>query len=197
MASPARIGLVGSGVHLTRAIEAFQGLRDVTIEIIADVTGGSEGARLARGLGITVVSNPMSVFRSSAEVILEVNGEERVYERLLAVKPPRIEVVSARGVRLLLDFLTRGGGEVRGAPRIRVTVVVAADQPDLYEYLARGLAGLPGLDVVLDRRRRERRQQTRATATERRRGERRRVAVLSADLGLRGFAIIRASETAT
>ena len=34
----------------------------------------------------------------------------------------------------------------------RVMVIVARDRPELYEYLKDGLAGISGIQVVLDRR---------------------------------------------
>jgi hypothetical protein len=36
-----------------------------------------------------------------------VGGDEREYERLLAIKPPGIEVMGADGARLLLSLLPR------------------------------------------------------------------------------------------
>jgi hypothetical protein len=193
MAAPkpiARLGLVGSGAHLTRVLEAFRGIPDIAVEVVADVSGTSQGAQFARSLGIPTVATPMDVFRSSADLILEVNGEDRVYERLLAVKPPRVEVMSARGVRLLLEFLSRGG-EARDPTAAHAVLVVAADQVDLYESLARGFTGVSGIEVVLDRRRTDRRQRVRAAAVERRKTERRRSATVDRELQVRGFAVAR------
>ncbi|MEK7701368.1 MAG: hypothetical protein AAB418_05110 [candidate division NC10 bacterium] len=51
--------------------------------------------------------------------------------------------------------------------------IVATDRKDLYEILKRQFAGNDNVEVVLDRRRGQRRQATGASAAEKRRAERR------------------------
>lgn len=70
-------------------------------------------------------------------------------------------------------------------------VVVAADQPPLYEYLRKSLAPDPAARVVLDRRRRDRRRRLEAHALDRRRGERRRLTDYARDLRFHWVAVCR------
>ena len=61
----------------------------------------------------------MEVFKTEANIVLEVTGDERQYERLLSIKPPGVEVMSVRGARLLMDLLKKAevapGGEAEAA----------------------------------------------------------------------------------
>jgi hypothetical protein len=52
-------------------------------------------------------------------------------------------------------------------------LIVAEDQPQVRDYLARQFAGVEKVRVLLDRRRGERRQRVRPWEPERRRGDRR------------------------
>lgn len=186
----ARLGLVGSGPALVRAIEAFKAVPQAVIVVVAD-SGQSEGARLARSLSIPLVTNPMEVYRTNADLIIELNGDSRLYERLLAVKPPGIEVMSVRGARLLIDlFMGSDGSGSAGAPPKRALVVVAAERLELYEYLRERFEGIRGVEVRLDRRQGERRQRLRAQASERRQTDRRSQPGIDAELRSRGFAIV-------
>lgn len=70
--------------------------------------------------------------------------------------------------------------QVLTAPRAKSTasgpqliVVVGAQDRSLYDYLTRGLATVEGVQVILDRRRGERRVSPRLVNVERRQGERR------------------------
>jgi signal transduction histidine kinase/ActR/RegA family two-component response regulator len=114
-----KLGLVGTGIHLVQAIEALRVVPGVTITIVADASDRSEGGKLARSLHLQVVKNAMEVFKTEANIVLEVSGDERQYERLLSIKPPAVEVMSVRGARLLIDLLKKGeagasGSEVAG-----------------------------------------------------------------------------------
>src|SRR5574341_2614713 len=97
-----RLGLVGTGGELVKAIEALRGVANVEIAVVADASDRSEGARLAQSLKLPLVKNAMEVFRSKANIVLEVNGDEKQYERRLSVKPPGAEVMSVKGARLLI-----------------------------------------------------------------------------------------------
>src|SRR5512134_3161451 len=103
-----KVGLVGTGIHLVQAIEALRAIPGVTIAIVADASDRSEGGKLARSLHLQVVKNAMEVFKTEANLVLEVSGDERQYERLLSIKPPGVEVMSIRGTRLLIDLLKKG-----------------------------------------------------------------------------------------
>jgi hypothetical protein len=79
----------------------------VTIAIVADASDRSEGGKLAKSLQLPTVKNAMEVFRTEANLVLEVSGDDRQYERLLAIKPPGVEVMSVRGARLVIDLLKK------------------------------------------------------------------------------------------
>src|SRR5262245_64117487 len=116
--STVKLGLVGTGGELVKAIEALKGLPAVEIAIVSDASDRSEGAKLANSLKLPLVKNSMEVFKSKATIVLEVNGDERQYERLLSIKPPGTEVVSVKGARLLISLLKQigsGGGGDAGA----------------------------------------------------------------------------------
>src|SRR5215470_7867568 len=113
-----KLGLVGTGIHLVQAIESLRTMPGVTIAIVADASDRSEGGKLAKSLHLQTVKNAMEVFKTEANLVLEVSGDERQYERLLSIKPPGVEVMSVRGARLLIELLKRGastGGEAGGA----------------------------------------------------------------------------------
>jgi hypothetical protein len=184
-----RVALVGSGLALARGLEAFRVLHNVAIVALADVSGASEATRLAQKLGVPLVGNPLDVFRTDVEIVLELNGDTRQYERLLAVKPPRVEVMSARGARILLDLLTRENGG--SGQRTTALIVVAPYQSKLFEYLRDAFRGIPEVDVTLDRRAEDRRQRVRNPDVERRVVGRRRRPSLDGDFRARGFAITR------
>jgi hypothetical protein len=187
-----RIALVGSGPPLVRAIESLVTVPEVTLVVIADVSGRSEGAQYAARLRIPAVASAMEVFRTDANLVVETNGDARQYDRLLAIKPSAVEVLSAAGLRLLLGILARGGaGGGARAQGPRVDLIVARDRLELYSYLRDALAGVPGIQVVLDRRREDRRSRLRAQATERRVTSRRARAEVDATLRARGIAVVR------
>lgn len=61
----------------------------------------------------------------------------------------------------------------RARPGVRLLFIIAPRERKLYEYLRRSFVGLPEVEVIMERRRQERRRETRTPATERRRAERR------------------------
>jgi hypothetical protein len=71
---------------------------------------------------------------------------------------------------------------------VRDIVIVARDQPDLWEYLLQEFAGDEEVQVLLDRRQVERRQRVQGYESERRGGNRRRR--LSNDTDLRSHPFI-------
>jgi hypothetical protein len=68
--------------------------------------------------------------------------------------------------------------------------IVAHDQPDLWAHLAREFHGEEGVDVVIDRRRIERRLQRQPASPERRRAERRARPSLKQMLDSMSFALV-------
>jgi len=110
-----RLGLVGTGPEMVEAIEALRKVSTVEIAVIADSSDRSEGAKLAKSLKLPLEKNWMAVFRTDANLILEVNGDDRQYERLLSIKPPGVEVMSIRGARLLIQLLKQLGEGGQGA----------------------------------------------------------------------------------
>jgi signal transduction histidine kinase/ActR/RegA family two-component response regulator len=109
-----KVGLVGTGIHLVHAIEALRTVPGITITIVADASDRSEGGKLAKSLHLQTVKNSMEVFKTDANLVLEVSGDERQYERLLSIKPPGVEVMSVRGARILIELLKRGEGAPAG-----------------------------------------------------------------------------------
>jgi hypothetical protein len=73
-------------------------------------------------------------------------------------------------------------------PRQRF-IVATVDQA-LYEYLTHKFAGRSDVEVILDRRRRERRRERFARTPERRRQDRRSRSRIDDDLRILGFAVI-------
>lgn len=74
---------------------------------------------------------------------------------------------------------------------VRYLLLVARNQPDLWRYLKNNFAGDQKVEVILDRRRGERRQRIEPHEPERRRAERRRQPGLDNDLSYRSFVIVR------
>ncbi|MFQ5830810.1 MAG: hypothetical protein ACE5JD_16890 [Candidatus Methylomirabilia bacterium] len=72
--------------------------------------------------------------------------------------------------------------------------VVARDQPDLYYYLARNLAGDKEVRMLFDRRSGERRRYLHVQEPERRGADRRGQPGIEDDLRSIGFAIIRQQD---
>jgi hypothetical protein len=76
-------------------------------------------------------------------------------------------------------------------PVAKQLIVIARDQPRLYEYARRAFAGNPTVEVVLDRRRAERRRDEESRAPERRRGDRRLTLEVDDRLRTVGWAVVR------
>lgn len=74
--------------------------------------------------------------------------------------------------------------------------IVAWDRPDLWDYWRRWFSGVEDVQVILDRRRRERRQTARAHEPERRGAGRRSELGIDEELRSLGFAIVRPSQPA-
>jgi hypothetical protein len=72
----------------------------------------------------------------------------------------------------------------------RLIFVVSPGQRKLYESLRRTFASDGGVEVVLDRRRSERRRSGDHAGTDRRRSERRRRRDVEAQLAARGYAVV-------
>ncbi|MGH7262946.1 MAG: hypothetical protein ACREH7_03375 [Candidatus Rokuibacteriota bacterium] len=74
--------------------------------------------------------------------------------------------------------------------------IVAWDRPDLWDYWRRWFSGVEDVQVILDRRRGDRRQAARAHEPERRGAGRRSQPGIDEELRSLGFAIIRPTEPA-
>lgn len=77
----------------------------------------------------------------------------------------------------------------------RCLFVVARDQPDLWHSLRRDFAGAEEVQVILDRRRGERRQRIAVREPERRQEDRRRTSI-DTDLRYRSFVIVHEEQRA-
>ena len=75
-----------------------------------------------------------------------------------------------------LDLSERDVVTTRGYPAVSevMLVIVAWTQPSLYHYLTVRFAGIPGVEVLLDRRHGQRRREEASPPTERRSGNERR-----------------------
>jgi hypothetical protein len=97
----------------------------------------------------------------------------------------------------LLPQLHSLTGDWSGRPKLdtreraQQVLVIARDQRALYEYARRAFAGNPTVQVVLDRRRAERRRGDQSRIPERRRGDRRALADVDDQLHVLGWAILR------
>jgi hypothetical protein len=92
----------------------------------------------------------------------------------------------------LAKFLEQGPRRVLSPkPVAKQLIVIARDQQRLYEYARRAFAGNATVEVVLDRRRGERRRDDQSRAPERRRGDRRVTMEVDERLRTMGFAIVR------
>lgn len=87
---------------------------------------------------------------------------------------------------------SRPPAAIGSAAMPRHLFIVARDQPDLWAYLAREFQGEAGVEVLLDRRRMQRRQSARTTADDRRRRDRREHAPVDQDLAVMNFALVAA-----
>lgn len=88
--------------------------------------------------------------------------------------------------RLLLAEM--GGA---GRPEVELLLVVRPSERDLYDHLLRSVAQVKGVQVIVERRRGERRHHRRTVAVERRVSERRR---LAGEFSLLGYTLVRLSS---
>ncbi|MBI2218553.1 MAG: hypothetical protein HYU51_14790 [Candidatus Rokubacteria bacterium] len=88
-----------------------------------------------------------------------------------------------------------GVGTGRGASVMdRLVFVVHQDRKDLYERFRVLLDSEPGVEVVLERRLRQRRQRDGAHAHERRRWDRRVRPLVDTEVAARGWTVVRVSD---
>jgi hypothetical protein len=85
-----------------------------------------------------------------------------------------------------------GPAPVMGVPSFRF--IVSREQPDLHNYLARACARVRGIQVIYDRRVRERRRAAQARLVDRRRGDRRVLVSVDAEIREYGAAIVSADR---
>ncbi len=88
---------------------------------------------------------------------------------------------------------TRALGAQPTANKVRCLFIVARDQPDLWHHLRQDFAEDEEVQVVLDRRRSERRRHRQPLEPDRRQGGRRR-ATIDTDLRYRSFVIIHEQQ---
>jgi hypothetical protein len=79
---------------------------------------------------------------------------------------------------------------------VRCLFIVAREQPDLWHRLRRDFAEDEEIQIILDRRRDERRRGVRAYDPERRRANRRRPRSIGNDLRYRSFVILHEQQGA-
>ena len=83
-------------------------------------------------------------------------------------------------------------GRVTGAngPRLRCLIIVARDAPDLWAYLTRTYGRIEGFQVLVDRRERDRRQQSVTRSPDRRQADRRRPPTIERTLRRQPFLFV-------
>jgi hypothetical protein len=85
---------------------------------------------------------------------------------------------------------TKGRSDAASQPAKQI-FVVARDREKLFEYAKRAFSGNSSVEVVLDRRRGERRNSEKASAPDRRRGDRRLMNEIDNHLRALGWAVVR------
>ena len=85
---------------------------------------------------------------------------------------------------------SKGRDEARAQPAKQI-VVIARDRQKLFEYTKRAFSGNSSVEVVLDRRRAERRTGDRGSSSDRRRGDRRLMSEIDNHLRALGWAVVR------
>ena len=96
------------------------------------------------------------------------------------------------GSLVAVSMDSRRAGAVGSAPMARHLFIVARDQPDLWAHLAREFRGEAGVEVLLDRRRIERRRSATPAVEDRRRRDRRERPPVDQDLAAMNFALVAA-----
>ena len=86
---------------------------------------------------------------------------------------------------------SKGRGDEASGQTAKQIVVVARDRQKLFEYAKRAFSGNPSVEVVLDRRRTERRTSDRSGSPDRRRGDRRLMNEIDNHLRALGWAVVR------
>ena len=89
--------------------------------------------------------------------------------------------------RRLLD---PGGEPHYHGPVSRLLFIVARNEGQLFEELRRSFAGIPSVEVVLDRRQSERRRAAHDVPSERRQHDRRAASYLDAHLATMGWVVV-------
>lgn len=89
-----------------------------------------------------------------------------------------------------------GSPEAPPAGMIRALVVVARDRPDVWQSLTRHFVGSGDVQVILDRRHRDRRQRIMTPELDRRGRDRRRSLSIETDVRSRQYVIVRPQQGA-
>lgn len=87
-----------------------------------------------------------------------------------------------------------GSLNAQAVGKVRCLFIVARNQPDLWHNLSRDFSGDEEVQVLLDRRRGERRRGLQPNEPERRRADRRRQPSVDNDLRYRSFVILHQQQ---
>lgn len=82
-------------------------------------------------------------------------------------------------------------------PRRRLVFIVSRTRMDLYDRLREALIREPDVDLILDRRQRDRRLASSSVERERRGGERRQQRAIDAEVRQCGWVVLRVPVTST
>jgi PAS domain S-box-containing protein len=104
-----RVIVVGAGAGGYKLIQAMAGHAEVEMTWVVDVSDDAPGIHLAKGYGIPVARDYVSVIQNHLDppidVILEVTGNPVVYEHLLQLAAPSTIVISGLALRFFMVFI--------------------------------------------------------------------------------------------
>ncbi len=100
------IAVVGAGKGGTAILQALLKMPDIVIRHVCDVDPGAPGMAFAREHGLAWDGDLETVCRDSeVDLIFEATGRRSVYERILALKPPRTRVIGSEDAKIIFHLL--------------------------------------------------------------------------------------------
>jgi len=86
----------------------------IEVVVVADPRPDAPGVIRAGVLGIPVIHDDTGIYEHNAEIVIEVTGNPRVLERLVARKPAAVELIGALSVRFVWDLIQEREESNRG-----------------------------------------------------------------------------------
>lgn len=103
-----RVAIVGGGKRSSELLEMVA-LGELKTEVIgvADIDQNAPGIKLAKEKGIYTTSDYKEFYKlEGLDLIIELTGDQRIYEDINQTKPPYVQVVGYLGARLLWDVVS-------------------------------------------------------------------------------------------